>query len=263
MRREHGQRLVEKRAAMRWDEMTWEEVRGLEIERTVVILPVGATEAHGPHLPLSTDVVIAEAMAAAGAAILGKRGTESLVLPALAYTPAPFADAFPGTVSVRPETLTALVADVGRSVAAQGFRTLAIANAHLDPAHREALHRAEEELRGRIVVAFPDLTRRPWALRLGEEFRTGACHAGRYESSVVLAERPRLVRDAIRQALAANPASLSRAIAAGKRTFAEAEGPRAYFGWPADASGAEGKKHVEALGGILADAVEAARKDAA
>jgi len=242
-----------------WNEMTWEEVRALDAERTVVILPVGATEAHGPHLPLSTDVVIAEAMANAAAARLDTDGTPAVVLPPLAYTAAPFAEGFAGTVSLRPGTLAALVEDVGAALAAQGFRTLAIANAHLDPAHLEALHAAAAALAGRMAVAFPDLTRRPWALRLGDEFRSGACHAGRYESSVVMAERPDLVREDVRRSLAANPASLSKAIAAGKRTFAEADGPRAYFGWPADASREEGRAHVEALGGILADAVRETR----
>ena len=54
----------------RYDEMTWEEVHRLDRDRTLAILPVGATEAHGPHLPLSTDVLISEAMARAGAELL-------------------------------------------------------------------------------------------------------------------------------------------------------------------------------------------------
>lgn len=101
----------------------------------------------------------------------------------------------------------------------------------------------------------PDLTRKPWALRLGEEFQTGACHAGRYEGSVVLAVRPDLVREETRRALAPNPFSLSRAIRAGARTFEDAGGPRAYFGWPADATAEEGMRTIEALGAILAEAV--------
>lgn len=239
----------------RLDAMTWEEVRDLPPERTVAILPAGATEAHGPHLPLSTDVVIAEAMAFEGARLLGKRGRSAVVLPPLAYTAAPFADAFPGTVSVRPETLTALLVDVAAALAAQGFAALAIANAHLDPAHLGSLHAGAKAAAASLPVAFPDLTRKPWAPRLGDEFRTGACHAGRYETSVVMAARPDAVRDDLRRGLDANPASLSRAIADGKRTFAEAGGARAYFGWPADASAAEGRELIAALGGILADAV--------
>ena len=54
-------------------QLTWEEVRDLDRAQTLVILPVGAVEAHGPHLPLATDVVIAGAMARAGARRLAAR----------------------------------------------------------------------------------------------------------------------------------------------------------------------------------------------
>ena len=83
-----------------------------------------------------------------------------------------------------------------------------------------------------------------------------ACHAGRFETSVVLAERPDLVRDGIRAELPANPASLSRAIREGKTSFEAAGGPRAYFGWPADATAEEGRALIDALGGILEQAVQ-------
>src|SRR5438132_982821 len=63
-------------------EMTWEEVRDLDRARAVAVLPVGAIEAHGPHLALSTDVVIARGMARAGAARLAPRGYEASGLPA-------------------------------------------------------------------------------------------------------------------------------------------------------------------------------------
>lgn len=241
-------------------DMTWEEVRDLDRARTVAVLPVGATEAHGPHLPLATDVVIAVAMARAGAERLASRGWACVVLPPLAYTAAPFAAGFPGTLSVAPATLSALVLDLARALTAQGFAALAIANAHLDPAHLGALADAAARARaeGLLPVACPDLTRRALAERLTDEFRTGACHAGRFEGSIVLAERPELVREAIRAALPANPASLSDAIRAGRGTFAEAGGPRAYFGWPAEASAGEGRASVAALGEILAEGAVAA-----
>jgi creatinine amidohydrolase len=91
--------------------------------------------------------------------------------------------------------------------------------------------------------------------RLTEEFQSGACHAGRYEGSIVMAERADLVRESVRRGLPANPASLSTAIREGKRTFEEAGGARAYFGWPADATAEEGRATIAALGAILADAV--------
>ena len=238
--------------------LTWEEARG-RLAGTVAILPVGAIEAHGPHLPLATDVVIAEAMARAAAEVLEKRGRAAVVLPSLAYSPAGFAAGFAGTISLKPATLTAFVLDVARSLGAHGIRALAIANAHLDPDHLGALRAAEERHEADLPpIVFPDLTRRPWGSRLTEEFRSGACHAGRFEGSVVLAERPELVREAARAGLPPNPVSLSEAIRAGAGTFEEAGGPRAYFGDPAAATAEEGRETVTVLGGIVADAVDEA-----
>ncbi|MEE8522533.1 MAG: creatininase family protein, partial [Thermoanaerobaculia bacterium] len=247
-------------AVHRLAEMTWTEVRDLDLSRSVAILPVGAVEAHGPHLPLITDRIIAEAMAEVGAAALASGGLEALILPAIDYTAANFAAAFPGTVSVRPETVTALVTDIGEALSAHSLGCLAIANAHLDPIHLRALHDAVHRIRSRteLAVAFPDVTRKPWASRLTEEFRSGACHAGRYEGSIVLARQPRSVRDRVRRQLAANPASLSRAIREGLETFAEAGGSQAYFGDPASASAAEGESTIAILAGILRESVLAA-----
>ncbi len=245
---------------LRMAELPWTEVAALDRARCVALLPVGAVEAHGPHLPLGTDVVIAEAMAAAAAERLDRRGLAVLVLPALAYTAAPFAAAFAGTVSLRPETVTETVVDIGRSLATAGIPLLAIANAHFDPTHVQALRAAAEELgkEGKIAVAFPDLTRRALAARLTDEFRSGACHAGRYEGSLVLASRPDLVREDVRRELPPHPISLTAAMREGKTTFAEAGGPDAYFGDPAAASREEGEATLGVLAAILEEAVLAA-----
>jgi creatinine amidohydrolase len=241
--------------------MTWEEVRDLDRSRSIAILPVGAVEAHGPHLPLNTDVVIARAMAAACARRLMARGNLPVVLPAISYTAAGYAAGFEGTVSVTPEIVTRLIVDIARSLGRQGFPVLAVANAHLDPAHLAALERAGAEI-GReslLGFAFPNIALKPWAPRLTEEFRSGACHAGRFETSIVLAAEPSLVRGQVSGELVANPVSLSRAIRDGKGTFEEAGGPRAYFGDPARASREEGLETIETLGAILEEAVLAAR----
>lgn len=241
-----------------WFDLTWEEVRDeLVGERTVVILPVGAIEAHGPHLPLGTDAVIAEAMARAGAEKLAAAGSTCALLPAFVYTTARFAVAFPGTISLRPETVTAVLRDLADGLAEHGFHWLAIANAHLDPDHLSAIEAARQAIAesGPLRIIFPDITRKPWAPRLTEEFRSGAAHAGRYESSVVMAERPDLVREELRARLPAVEASLSDAIRQGLESFEEAGGPRAYFGDPAAASVEEGRRTIDVLGSILAEAV--------
>ena len=243
-------------------DMTWEEVRDLE-RGTIAVLPVGAIEAHGPHLPMSTDVIIADAMAEAGAERLAEAGFEVLILPALSYTVARFAAGFAGTLSVQPETLSSLLVDLARSLRSHGVELLAIANAHLDPAHVGAIRAAEASCQGAADAAriiFPDISRQPWAPRLTEEFLSGACHAGRYEGSVMMAAAPALVREEILRDLPPNAASLSDAIREGKSTFEEAGGPRAYFGYPAEATAEEGRRTIDALGEILAEAVEEALK---
>ncbi|MCI0342119.1 MAG: creatininase family protein [Planctomycetales bacterium] len=241
-------------------EMTWDDAREA-LPRSVAVLPVGATEAHGPHLPLATDVILAEAMAREGAKRLEARGVPCVVLPPFAYSAAPFGAAFPGTVSIRPDVATALLVDVARGLAQHGAKLLAIASAHLDPAHIGSLEAAATAIRAErlLRVVFPDITKKPWALRLTDEFQSGACHAGQFEGSIVMAERPDLVKEGVRRSLVPNPASLSRAIRAGKRTFQEAGGPQAYFGNPAAASGEEGRRTIEALAKILEEAVMAER----
>jgi creatinine amidohydrolase len=240
---------------MRWDERRYPELAS--IEGAVAILPLGAVEAHGPHLPLGTDCLIAEAMAREGARRLAAEGFAAFVLPTLAYAPAPFADAFPGTLSIRPRTLAALVLDLAEALAARGVEVLALANAHFDPAQVGALREAAASVaeKGRPRLAFPDLTRRALAGELGEEFRSGACHAGRYETSLLLAERPDLVVESERARLPALPVSLPEAIRAGRTDFRSAGLPDAYCGDPSAATAEEGRELVARLGEILARSV--------
>jgi len=238
-------------------DMTWTEVRDLPRSRLVALLPLGAVEAHGPHLPLSTDPIISAAMAEEGARRLSQAGLEALLLPPVDYTAAGFAASFPGTVSVRPETVTALLTDIAAALAAHGVRWLAFVNSHFDPIHLRSIYAAIQRIREEsdLAIVFPDVTRKPWAVRLTDEFKSGACHAGQYEGSIVLARRPELVRDDIRSGLAPNPQSLSVAIRDGFGSFEEAGGPEAYFGDPAAASAEEGEATLGVLGEILAEAV--------
>jgi len=235
--------------------MTWEEVRDLERSASVAILPIGAVEAHGPHLPIGTDTVIAEAMARSCAEVLSDRGRAVFILPPVWYTAAEFADNFPGTIGIDGSTVTAMIRQIATSLTEHEITTLALANAHLDPAHLESLKAVAKDPPAGSRVVFLDLTRRSVAQRLTDEFRTGACHAGRFEGSVVLAEKPDQFRGDIAAGLEANPSSLSDAIRDGRTTFAEAGGPRAYFGWPAEATAEEGRDTVDTLGRMLAETV--------
>ena len=182
--------------------LTWPEAAEVLGANTIALLPVGATEPHGPHLPLDTDVTIAKAMARSAAEKLSEAGAAPLLLPPLAYGLTRFTEGFAGRVTLRPGTLWALLEDVVISLSEEGISRVVFCNAHLEPEHVQILRGVAgdwEPGAGRTAeVVFPDNTRRRWAQTLGDEFASGDCHAGRYETSIVLAEDPQSVREAER-----------------------------------------------------------------
>ena len=245
-----------------WAALSWPAFRALPRQRLIAILPLGAIEAHGPHLPLGTDVVIATAMARAGAERLSRQGYDVVLFPALSFSPAPFAAGFAGTIDTPAAATTASIVGAAASAARHGVPVTVVANAHHDPAHVTAIRAAVPLAAAQgATVIFPDLTRRRWASRLTDEFRSGACHAGRYEGSIVLSAAGHLVDVARMRALPPNPQSLVEAIARGDGTFDAAGGPDAYFGSPADATAEEGEQIIGELGAIVEAAVIEHMKD--
>ncbi len=230
-------------------ELTWTEVDAALKDRPVALLPVGATEAHGPHLPLATDTVIAQALAARGAAKLKESGVACLILPPVVFTVAEFGADFAGTLSITPETSVALLRDVCVS-AGKRFRAVALVNIHLEPKHVECVKKAVEEAKKAGVNAcHVDITKKRWVDTLGEAFKQGD-HAGAFETSLMMAAAPQLVRDHERISLPPMD-GLVAAIKKGAKTFAEAGGEDAYFGDPTAASAEEGETLFEALAEIL------------
>ncbi|MFL6276426.1 MAG: creatininase family protein [Blastocatellia bacterium] len=240
-----------------FNHLTWKEAQEALRAGAVMILPVGSTEAHGPHLPLATDVIISEEMSRRAAAQLQAQAISAFVLPPIAYSVTDFSADFAGTISIRHETATALIRDICVSLYRQGARLVVVANSHLEPDHVASINEAIAQVKretGRDV-AFPDKRRRRWAARLTEEFRRGDCHAGSYETSLVLAARAELVREAVRRQLDRVPISIAEKIHDGARTFNEAGGTEAYFGNPAEATPEEGEASYAALASMLVSAV--------
>lgn len=219
---------------------------------TVLLLPVGAVEPHGPHAPLDTDSIISAAVAEAAARQLdAEPGLRVLVLPPIRYGVTRYAAAFPGAVSISEGTLEALVTEVCSAVREQGHPHVVVVNSHFEPEHVRALRRATE----RSGAVLFDLTRRRAAERLSEEFRSGAAHAGRYETSLVLAARPDLVDGARMRALPAHFVDMPAAMASGKTDFIAMDMPEAYCGAPAEATAAEGARTIETLSAMLVELI--------
>jgi creatinine amidohydrolase len=221
--------------------LTFEEAARLRDAGAIALIPVGAIEAHGPHLPLETDCLIAEALAERAAGALAERGTAAVIAPGLAYATAEFAAGFAGTCSISADAFLAHADAVLSALERAGFARSCLVNAHLEPAHQTALRAAVAQHAGRVVLADP--TARKWrdALAADADMRIDG-HAGVYETSLVLAVRPDVVREAKRVALPAVAADLVAAMRAGARTFEQAGGMEAYFGAPARASAAIGER---------------------
>lgn len=237
---------------------TWTEIAQYAKGETILFFPIGSTEAHGPHLPLATDSIISQEMSYRAAYKLDKMGYKSLVLPTISYSVTDFSADFPGSISLRKETAVSVLIDVLQSLIKQGFRHICVANSHLEPEHISSISIAcqKVEMQTSVKIAFPDKCRRRWASRLTEEFRSGACHAGSYETSLVLAANASLVKREIQEELPPNNISLSDAIRAGITTFKEAGGGQAYFGKPAEASIIEGEQTYDILAEMLIEALK-------
>jgi len=234
-----------------WNEHTWTDLQ--QKLPDVVLLPIGSVEAHGPHLPLSTDSIISETLAVLAADELQKKKIHALILPPIHYVVTDFSKDFPGTISVSRESFQNLLCNIGDSLAAQGIHTLCIVNSHLEPNHIAAIH---EFCRGCVSmkVLFPDKTKKPWASLLSNEFKQGACHAGSYETSLVLASRKELVREE-HSKLPPNPVNLATLMKQGVNSFREAGAPQAYFGDPAAATREEGDRTFAILTRMIVETV--------
>lgn len=241
-------------------QLAWPQVKSLASAGAVALLPIGSTEAHGPHLPLSVDVVIAEEVCRRVAARLNARGVGSVTFPPVAYTLTDFANAFSGTVSLKADTARALIGGVIEGIVHAGFTRVLVCNHHLEPAHFKLVHEAAALARtatgAKIAVA--DHRRLPHGPRLGEEFMHGGSHAGGYETSLMMAAAPHLVDETARRALPDLQVDLPAQIKAGKKDFLECGGVDAYFGAPAAATAEEGHRLFEILAEISEAALEAA-----
>lgn len=248
------------------DAMTYPEVKALLAgeRRTVALIPVGSTEAHGPHLPLSTDSIIAEGMADAASVALIARDLEAVKFPAVHYAVTQWARDFAGSTSLGTETATALFVDAALAADEMGFTRVVLVSAHLEPGHIATLREATRRFQDRTArpLVFPDKTRRKVAEQLGAEFKSGSCHAGSYETSMVLALRPELVRRDLAAELPEHVVPLHEHIRDGAQSFTDCGMDQAYCGAPSQASEAEGKRNLAILGTVIADAVERSFDDA-
>ncbi len=169
-------------------ELTSPEIEAAARRGTLLLLPLGQTEEHGPHLPVGTDTFIAERVCAETAKRLGEQ-VPTLVLPAIEYGySGQVMTQWAGTFTIPARLVTELIVEVCRSVIRMGFEKIVIVNTHGHHQHLAVV--AAREIADATGVNPAVLM--PNAL-IGKQFAEirrsppgGACHGGEYETSLVM-----------------------------------------------------------------------------
>ncbi len=184
-----------------WADLATTDFAALDRARAIAVLPVAATEQHGPHLPLSVDTDLVEGVLRASLPHL-PADLPALFLPTQAVGFSPEHTAFAGTLTLKAETLIRLWTDIGESVAASGVNKLVLLNSH--GGQVGLMDVVARDLRARLGMLVYSVS---WfnlpllgedgsdvnALFSAEEHRFGV-HAGEVETAMVLALRPERVR---------------------------------------------------------------------
>jgi creatinine amidohydrolase len=175
-------------------ELAWPAIKRAVAEGRVILLPVGTTEQHGPHLPLGVDVLSASAVCEEAA----RRVPEHvLVMPPVWYAFNEHHMDFPGTIAVSAQHFIDYVTDIGLSLARHGFRKIVLVNGHgsnvpfLDIAARNVINQSEA-----VCALAPWWSLVPaevWQSVREAPFPGGMSHACEGETSLMLAIRPDLV----------------------------------------------------------------------
>ena len=184
-----------------WSDLTTADFARLDLARAIAVLPVAATEQHGPHLPLSVDTDLVNGVVAAALAHLAA-DLPVLFLPTQAVGFSPEHARFPGTLTLKTETVIRLWTDIGESVAASGVKKLVLFNAH--GGQVSVMDLVARDLRARLDLLVYSVSwfNLPLVDAAGgdvnarfspAEHRFGI-HAGDIETSMMLALRPQWVR---------------------------------------------------------------------
>lgn len=196
---DQGTVRIDREASLLLENMTFDEVASAVAGgRRTIVVPCGAIEQHGRHLPLDVDAVHAERLGAEIAERLG----DALVAPTIRVGISPHHMGFPGTISLRPATFEAVYTDYCRSLAAHGFRNILCFSAHggnFAPLADMAQRLSAEVAPASRVIVFSDLVRlvETWKAVVaeagGRPDHVGG-HADVAESSVYAYLRPGQVR---------------------------------------------------------------------
>ncbi len=179
-----------------FEELTRDEIRA-QAPATLALLPVGATEQHGPHLPVGTDRFAVEYLAQMAAAEIAD-DVPVLVAPTLPFGSSHHHLPFSGTLSLGTETYYRVLSDIAESLVIDGFRRIFILNGHGGNNEVIQLVARDLALKHPVNLAAASYWTIAWDSLVSDAAHVGAGlpgHSGRFETSLMLALRPELVRE--------------------------------------------------------------------
>ena len=178
--------------AFRFTELNWQQIDKLDRDKTIFLLPTGAIEQHGPHLPVDTDIFNSNALVESVAASFK---SNVIALPPIWWGTSPHHKGYPGTISLRLETFHHLLTDIFSSLTAHGFYRFLVLNGH--GGNAGILTASTADLSETLGVSIP--TYSYWQsiknvlVEIGESEIGGMGHACEMETSLALHLRPELV----------------------------------------------------------------------
>ena len=215
----------------------------------VILLPVGSVEPHGPHLGLLTDTIISEACAEHAANRLS-HDHNVYIAPSVPYGVTDYASGFKGAISIAEDALVNYLIAIVKGFIDNGVDHVCLINNHLEPDHYQAILKTLDAFQStQCSVACP--LKRRWARTLSDEFKRGECHAGQYETAIIMAADADGVHTDIQHTLPEVPVSLSDNILKGVNTFTDMGMSQAYAGAPAKATIAEGQELIAKLSHMI------------
>lgn len=240
--------------------LSWTDIAALpDRANTVLVLPVGSIEQHGPHLPCAVDSVIAAGVMGHALARL-PASVPAFGLPPIVYGKSDEHTHFPGTFTIDGATLQAQVLAIGESAYRAGFRKLLMVNGH--GGQPQVLEMAARELRLRHgdMLALPHFTWRvPHVANqfLSERERRLAMHAGHAETAILMALAPHTVH--LDRAVVHYPPEFPRSLSADGRPttawVARDFGPSGVIGDPTGATPEQGQAILDSLAESWAAAI--------
>jgi len=237
-----------------WAKLRRDEIGAAARDGSVPLLPVGAIEQHGPHLPLDTDINASFEVCRRAAAALRDR---AVVLPPVWWGLSPYWMGFPGTLTLRAETLLALIADIVSSVSRHGFRQLLIVNGHGGNDGLLQAAAAQSSTADFRVASVSYWNLAPDVLRATRDGGIG--HAGEAETSINLHLQPEAVDHEARASGVELPLP-RRAIGARHGVYEPPwparDSEQGVFGRPQAASKETGERIIDAAAAKLVELIQ-------